>query len=178
MDRTDFFWDDFAWTTLVPMPPDASPQGPAGASNKARVPLHYAPEGREDHPLENSEIASVTWTIDNLSLLLSALQPKLVSYYQDFRTNPDLESEDLPVAENAADLSALVNIEALYVHQVTKDRIPYVGIEFTCSWDEEHGLGALIHGTRAVDIGGADTAVLLWIAEEDAEQPHHLDNQH
>jgi hypothetical protein len=29
-------------------------------------------------------------------------------------------------------------------------------------------LGVLMHGTRVVKIGGADTAFLLWIAEEDA----------
>jgi hypothetical protein len=50
---------------------------------------------------------------------------------------------------------------------VQKDGIPYAGFEFGCTWDDEHGLGVLMHGTRAVDIGGADTAFLLWIAEQD-----------
>jgi hypothetical protein len=56
------------------------------------------------------------------------------------------------------------------VHQVQKDGIPYVGFEFACTWDEEHGLGVLMHGTRTVEIGGADTAFLLWLAEVDAEK--------
>jgi len=40
---------------------------------------------------------------------------------------------------------------------VEKDGIPYVGFEFGCTWDEEHGLGVLMHGTRTVEIG--DTAM-------------------
>jgi hypothetical protein len=46
---------------------------------------------------------------------------------------------------------------------------PYVGFEFGCTWDDEHGLGVLMHGERVVDVGGAETAFLLWIAERDAE---------
>lgn len=35
--------------------------------------------------------------------------------------------------------------------------------------DPEHGLGVLTHDTRVVEVGGADTAILLWIARRDAE---------
>ena len=48
--------------------------------------------------------------------------------------------------------------------------MPYVGYEFGCEWEDEHGLGVLMHGTRVVDVGFADTAILLWIAEADAEK--------
>jgi hypothetical protein len=50
---------------------------------------------------------------------------------------------------------------------VQKGGIPYVGFSFRCTWEEEHGLGALMHGTRTVDIGGADTSFLLWVARKD-----------
>ncbi|WP_222110032.1 hypothetical protein, partial [Streptomyces cupreus] len=44
---------------------------------------------------------------------------------QDTRCiDPDLETEDLHIVKNAADLSALISVEALYVHQVTKDAMP------------------------------------------------------
>ena len=75
-----------------------------------------------------------------------------------------------PVAD-AGDFRRLTGLHAVHVHQVTKDGVPYVGFEFGCTWDDEHGLGILMHGQRAVEIGGADTAFLLWIAEQDAERP-------
>ena len=68
-------------------------------------------------------------------------------------------------------MRALIGLSSINVHQVQKDGVPYVGFEFGCTWDEEHGLGVLMHGTRTVEIGGADTAITLWIAEKDAKKP-------
>ena len=76
----------------------------------------------------------------------------------------------MPDIRTADDLHSLIGLSSVNVHQVQKNGIPYAGFEFGCTWDEEHGLGVLMHGTRTVQIGGADTAILLWIAEEDAQR--------
>lgn len=54
------------------------------------------------------------------------------------------------------------------VHAVVRDGAAYVGYEFACAWDEEHGLGAMTHRDRVVAVGQADVAILEWIAEQDA----------
>jgi hypothetical protein len=59
----------------------------------------------------------------------------------------------------------------VHLHPIKRADLPYLGFELGCTWDEEHGLGVLMHGTRAVAVGGSDTALLLWIAEEDARRP-------
>ncbi|MFI6515723.1 DUF6985 domain-containing protein [Spirillospora sp. NPDC050679] len=64
----------------------------------------------------------------------------------------------------------MLDLHAISVHQVSRDGRPYVGLEFDCPWDDEHGVGVLMNGPRTVRIGGADTAYLLWIAEEDSKQ--------
>ena len=74
----------------------------------------------------------------------------------------------MPDIFSADDLKPLVGLYAVNVHQIEKDALPYLGFEFGCTWDSEHGLGVLRHGTRVVEVGGADTAILLWIAERDA----------
>ena len=50
---------------------------------------------------------------------------------------------------------------------VEKDGIAYVGYEFGCIWDDEHGLGVMTHKTRIIDFGGADSSFLTWIARKD-----------
>lgn len=45
--------------------------------------------------------------------------------------------------------------------------IAYIGFHFICLWDEEHDFGVMTHKERIVKVGGADTAFLSWIAEED-----------
>lgn len=49
--------------------------------------------------------------------------------------------------------------------------MPYIGYEFGCEWEEEHGLGVLMHGTKVIEVGFAETAHTLWIAGKDAENP-------
>ncbi len=66
------------------------------------------------------------------------------------------------------DFERLIGLHTVHLHPLEKDGVPYVGFEFGCTWDEALGLGILMHGERPVDIGGADTAFLLWIAERDA----------
>ena len=34
----------------------------------------------------------------------------------------------------------------------------YLGLAFHCTWDEEHGAGVLLHGSRVVNVGETDTA--------------------
>ncbi|MFC9911229.1 DUF6985 domain-containing protein [Streptomyces sp. NPDC127197] len=163
MDRTVFFRDDAAWTTRVPLPAET---WTAATGNP--VPVHYAPEGREDHPLDDAEIASVARAVDHLPDLFAALRPALLTHHHTLRAPA---TEQLTDATMAGDLEAHLHVVAVYVHQMTRDGIPYVGIEFCCPCDEEHGVGVLMHGTRTVDVGGADTAFLLWIAERDATDP-------
>jgi hypothetical protein len=87
----------------------------------------FAPEGRDDAPLEVPEVGSET------------------------------------------DLRSMVELESVHVHQVVAGGLPYLGFALRCDWDEEHGAGVLLHGTRVVETGDQDTAFLLWIAERDAE---------
>lgn len=78
--------------------------------------------------------------------------------------------DDFPVIRTDQDLRENVGLFAVNVHQVNVGGKPYVGYEFGCEWEGEHGLGVLMHGTHAVDVDFADTALLLWIAEADAEK--------
>jgi hypothetical protein len=78
--------------------------------------------------------------------------------------------DDFPAIANEHDLKRNVGLFAINVHQLNADGVPYLGYEFGCEWDREHGAGVLMHGTTAVEVGLADTALLLWLAERDAEQ--------
>jgi len=78
------------------------------------------------------------------------------------------KKELMPDVLVETDLRKLIGLHTVHIHQVSKNGVPYAGYEFGCTWDDEHGLGILMNGTRPVEIGGADAAFLLWIAEKDA----------
>lgn len=172
--------DDLWWAATVVLPywrGFQSRRGPYGSQDSdspsgGLVQIVFAPEGRGTESLTDSEMSSVRWVIEHEASISSALLASLLKEYPSLQNEYGYSGEEkaelMPDINSVEDFRNLIGLHAVNIHQVQKDGIPYAGFEFGCTWDEEHGLGVLMHGTRTVKIGGADTAILLWIAKEDA----------
>ena len=180
---SDFHWDGYFWKATIRLAAwrgFQSRRGPYGGqdsvvSSDGSVDLVLAPEGRDDAPIREAEVELANWAIKHEGemqrALLAALLPRyteLRPQYLDFIGDEGL----MPPVIAADEFRSLIGLHSLNVHRIEKDGCPYVGFEFGCTWDAEHGLGVLMHGVRVVEIGGADTAILLWIAERDANNGH------
>ena len=112
------------------------------------------------------------WFLEHEADVSAAAKAAIFNAYGELRESGDFSPQEaeelLPVIANADALRQLIGLYAVNVHQIANGGMPYLGFEFGCTWDQGHGLGVLMHGTRAVAVGGADTAGLLWIAEQDA----------
>lgn len=80
---------------------------------------------------------------------------------------PEQRQRELPDVDDIDGLIPLIEPIGAVIYDLSMEGQPYIGIEFSCTWDREHGFGAMLCGNRVVQIGGADTALLRWIAEED-----------
>ena len=88
-----------------------------------------------------------------------------------------LAAEEMPPLDRPEQLRALIGLSIVHVLNVAKDGAAYVGFEFGCTWEDEHGLGVMTHLGRLVEIpllggekvGHADVSFEEWIAEEDAK---------
>ena len=160
-----FSWDDVYWITEQHLP----------SWGDSRITIVFAPEGRDDAPLSDAEVALVHWTVDHEASISEILLAAVLAEYPAMQESYGYEPKELvkymPNVSSVAELRQLIALQSVNVHQVSKAGCPYVGFELACRWDEEHGLGVLVHGKRVVAVGGADTAILLWMAEEDAEKP-------
>jgi hypothetical protein len=173
--------DDLWWGTYLRLPSWAGFQsrfGPYGSENKPEpsdgaVALIFAPEGRGLEPLSEQEMRLISWFEQNEPSVSEEVKVAIIEWCspQSLERTSKFDFDDhFPVIADEQDLKENVGLYAVNIHQVNMGGIPYIGYEFGCAWDKEHGLGVLIHGTRVVEVGFADTAILLWIAEEDAEQ--------
>jgi hypothetical protein len=155
-----------------------SRRGPYGAQDREQVSdgtveVFLAPvKNGPDSPSE-AEDAAVSWVIENEASISQAL---IASLFREYRSLQELygyalkENTDLmPDIESADDLRSLIGLNAIYVHRAQWDGVPYSGFEFGCTWESEHGLGILMHGSRTVKIGWADTA-FQRIAKDDHDQ--------
>jgi hypothetical protein len=87
-----------------------------------------------------------------------------------------LAAEEMPPIDRPEQLRALLGLSVVHVLKAAKGGAAYVGFEFGCTWEEEHGLGVMTHRGRVVEIplmggakvGHADVSFEEWIAEEDA----------
>lgn len=135
----------------------------------------FAPEGRDTQPLSTIEVDSVKWVLDNEIQIQKLILNELLEVYPNLQTEYGYDAEELnqfmPNVSSTSDFQNLISLRSIFVHPLRKDGFPYVGFEFETSWDPEHGLGVLAHENRVVEIGGGDTAMLLWIAERDAKNP-------
>lgn len=84
--------------------------------------------------------------------------------------DPEDLPEILPPVHSDADLLELVEPRSANIFQTTKAGHHYIGLEFECTWDDEHGLGVMIHQSKAVRHGGGDVAFLEWMAEDAAKK--------
>jgi hypothetical protein len=103
--------------------------------------------------------------------LASAVLGALYAWYPTLYTTYDflLDNEDqayrLPRLNNPEMLRPLVRLNYVVIHPV-QSITPYLGLGFSCSWDEEHGLGLMTFGTEILEIGLEDTALSTSVAQE------------
>jgi len=175
----DFSLSEGVWTAKVTLESWAGFQsrgGPYGSMDspdvsQGLVTVVFAPEGRDASPLTPADLELVNWAVSRQRAIRDSALNALLSRWDTLRADA-LEwiacPDELPTVECADDFKRLIGLHSVNVHPISKDGMPYVGLEFGCTWDAEHGLGVLMHGSRVVEIGGADTAIYLWIAKRDA----------
>ncbi len=172
----EFFWEAdvnlFAWSGFQER------NGPYGAISSEEpsdgtTKIVFAPEGRGDEAINSNEMNLINWFISHQSQVIESIINTLYSNYASIRDDYIEEcgeemAEYFPEVKDASDIKNVVGIVSVNIHQVSKDNIPYIGVEMGCNWEEEHGIGFLLHGNKIVESGGADTAILLWMAEKHA----------
>jgi len=99
----------------------------------------------------------------------SRIRPKYVAFarqHPSFMGDPALR---MPADPDDRQLSELLELQGVYVHEVVSNGLAYVGLGFSATWEPEHGLGVMTHGDRVIEVGGCDTAFLEWVAETDRD---------
>ena len=85
------------------------------------------------------------------AVLKAVTKLKRDGYFED-------SDEPAPKIETVADLKRNIELLAIHVFDYAKSRHGYIGMNFLCTWDEEHDLGLVVHKSRVVTVGQADTS--------------------
>ena len=136
----------------------------------------YYDLGGDDPKSRRSKNHKAGWQyiIDNQQAILSSILTELYKQYPTMQATYAYDGEqkrnsmpDITSPEAFANLLSPIAIHILSVHQ---NGHPYIGYEFSCSWDREHGLGVMMFKDRVIELAGADTSFLSWIARNDVKK--------
>lgn len=121
--------------------------------------------------IEDYHKKAITYLIDNQTEIQECILNALMTEYPNLQELYGYELEEkiqyMPDVHITEDFKNLIGIANIHLLNAEKDGVGYVGFEFGCTWDNEHGLGIMTHKNRVVKMGGADTSFLTWVAKAD-----------
>ncbi len=175
--------DDYFWSGEVVLPSWAGFQRRRGAyasvsghtPSDGSVSLTIAPRDADTQTLPTSEQGvAFRHLTDNEASVAAAVGQALLDYYpgerEAYLDAYDEGEVELPEVTELAGMRSLIGLSSVHVLAVAHDGAAYIGFEFGCEWDREHGAGVMTHRGRVVATGQADVSFLAWVAEQDMER--------
>lgn len=121
----------------------------------------------EDIPKEEFKKA-IQWIADNSSEILDKALMSMMDYYEEMKDiiHEDYEPSEAvkyaPEISSHEDLASLCGVSSVFILDVSKQSELVFGIEFGCTWEEEHGAGVQFRGLQVIESGGADVSFCYY----------------
>jgi hypothetical protein len=121
----------------------------------------------------NDELPSVAQTNaynflkENEALITQKITEGLFVDYPQIRVVYEgIEPEYIPEIDQPADFRRLIKPINIHINSESMDEFAYIGFEFDCLWDIEHGLGVMMHKTKYIGCNDAEAAWNLALAQK------------
>ena len=160
-------WDDDNWEGQILLPAWTGFQSRRGAYGSqdsgsqsdglVAVNVNPADDAVELTPSE-AQCRAMKFQIEHSEEVVQSVLTALLPHYQEWKKEWESCGGKMPVVTAVADFKKLMGLSQVHVLPHVSDDLAYVGMEFGCEWDDEHGLGVVLHGARVVDVGQADTS--------------------
>jgi hypothetical protein len=176
-------WDDYFWTGTIVLPAWAgfqTRQGPYGRVNSAKssdgsVRLYLKPPGddKERRPPTAEQIAAYQHLTRHGKVLHDAILRRIFEEYPSWRDEwldaygleedeDSEEAQEVPPIQRPEQLRDLMGLSIVHIMSESRHGLAFVGFEFGCVWETEHGLGIMTHGDRILAVGQADTSFRVY----------------
>jgi len=127
----------------------------------------------EDFNPTEEQINALNYLLQNGGKVKAALLNKLFDEYPSIEEDilaavGEEELRDLvPEISTVEDCADIFGVGYIFIYPINKEGISYIGIEGGCGWEEEHGIGFMLHKDRVVAMGYADIALSDFEAKKD-----------
>jgi len=116
------------------------------------------------HLLSQAQYESIQYLTKNSEVVRDSL---LNSLLKDYASAKEIYEDLMPEISSIEDYKEHIGLSFLHVMDSEKDGFAYYGFELGCSWDDEHGVGVMMHKDRVIAIGLAEESFNHWTTHED-----------
>lgn len=125
-----------------------------------------------DEPVVTQEhVNAYNFLVSNQDTIKNSILEALLNEYKNLQElydyDPETAADIMPDVNKVSEFESLIGLSSVHLMNVSKDGTAYVGYEFGCNWDDEHGLGIMTYQDRVIEIGAADMSFTSWIAKKD-----------
>ena len=100
---------------------------------------------------------AINYFIDNEERVLNAICEGVIRHSSTIRERYKA-LPDFPELNTIDDVKRNIVVETIHVLGEEKEGVGYLGFNCDCTWDDEHGMGILMHKDRCVDAGEVEIA--------------------
>ena len=141
--------------------------------SKGDIKLVIEDELNENPDPKPEQLKTIDYLSQNPVRVKNALLTSLPKYYDSqkelfgYDANEPEHQSWFPEISNTNDYTTVFGIGNVYILNAVKDGYSYYGLEGGCTWDDEHGIGFLMHKDRVVKVGDAAISFNSWEAYKD-----------
>jgi hypothetical protein len=127
-------------------------------------------EAMDDPTVSAEQVKAYQYLVEHQYTIRDNILRALFNEYKRLQPIYGYEKGDplMPDVTNVTQFKTLIGLSIVHLLNMSRDGVAYVGFEFGCTWDDEHGVGIMTHKNRVIEIGGADASFTAWMAEKDS----------
>jgi len=91
----------------------------------------------------------------------------LTKLFQELPEIKEIYEDLVPETDEISDFKNIPGLSIIHIMESDKEGFAYVGYEFGCNWEDEHGIGIMTHKDKVIEIGQADVSFNSWITYKD-----------
>lgn len=147
--------------------------GPPGRPSTGEVMIEVGGDAMigDESEITPEHTTAYRFSLEHAEAMQAIVLDAIAAWVPSIRERYEAHGVAIPASLDHATLRDHVKLTSLAIHHAHARGLAYVGYQLACRWDREHGLGVMTHERRVVKVGGADTAILGWIAERDLAGP-------
>ena len=114
--------------------------------------------------LSQAQFESIQYLTKNSEIVRDSL---LNSLLKDYPNTKEIYEDLMPEINSIEEYKKHLGLSFRHIMDSEKDGFAYYGFELGCSWDDEHGVGVMMHKDRVIEVGLAEESFNHWTIYDD-----------